>query len=92
VRAASLAVALCLAGAAHAQDAEHGRLLYETYCGDCHYERVHDRAPEKSKVHSLAELRSTIAAWAPLTKLKFTPADVDDIAEYLNRSHYKMAR
>ena len=92
MRGASLAAALCLAASAHAQDTERGRLLYETYCGDCHYERVHDRTPERSKVHTLAELRSTVAAWAPMTKLKFTPADVDDIAEYLNRSHYKMAK
>jgi len=92
MRAASLLIALCLACTAHAQDAERGKLLYETYCGACHYERVHDRAPEKSKVRTLAELRTTVASWAAQTKLRATPADIDDIAEYLNRSHYKMAK
>ena len=92
MRAASLLAALGFACAAHAQDAGRGRLLYETYCGECHYERVHDRAPENSKVRTLAELRTTVAAWASQTKLRATPADIDDIAEYLNRSHYKMAK
>ncbi|MBZ5612249.1 MAG: cytochrome c [Acidobacteriia bacterium] len=89
---ASILGLLLLALPAHAQDAERGRLLYETYCGDCHYERVHERAPDRSKVHTLSDLRTTVASWAPMTKLKFTPADVDDVAEYLNRSHYKMAK
>ena len=92
MRAASLLAVLCLASAAHAQDAERGRLLYDNYCGDCHYERVHERAPDKSKVRTLAELRATIASWAAQTKLRATPADVDDIAEYLNRSHYRFAK
>jgi len=92
MRGASLVAALVFAAAAHAQDSERGRLLYETYCGACHYERVHERAPDRSKVHTLAELRATVATWAAQTKLRATPADVDDIAEYLNRSHYKMAK
>jgi mono/diheme cytochrome c family protein len=92
VRGASLVAAFLFAAAAQAQDAERGRLLYETYCGACHYERVHERAPGKSKVGTLAELRSTVAVWAAQTKLRATPADIDDIAEYLNRSHYRMAK
>jgi mono/diheme cytochrome c family protein len=90
MRGASLSILIFLVLPVHAQDAERGRLLYETYCGDCHYERVHDRAPDRSKIHTLSDLRTMVAAWAPMTKLRFTPADVDDVAEYLNRSHYKM--
>jgi len=92
MRGASFAAVLLFATAAQAQDAERGRLLYDTYCGTCHYERVHERAPDKSKVSTLAELRGTVAKWAAQTKLRATPADVDDIAEYLNRSHYRMAK
>jgi mono/diheme cytochrome c family protein len=92
MRGASLSILIFLVLPVHAQDAERGRLLYETYCGDCHYERVHQRAPDKSTVHTLSDLRSTVARWAPMTRLKVTPADVDDVAEYLNRSHYKMPR
>ena len=42
MRAISL-LFLLLPAVAAAQDAERGRLLYQTYCGGCHYERVHDR-------------------------------------------------
>ena len=42
MRAISL-LFLLLPAAASAQDAERGRVLYQTYCGGCHYERVHDR-------------------------------------------------
>ncbi len=71
-----------------AADAARGKQLYETHCGGCHYERVHDRPRERSLVHSMAELRSQVAQRAALTGRPFTLEDIDDIAEYLNRSHY----
>jgi mono/diheme cytochrome c family protein len=77
---------------AQAQDAERGRLLYQTHCGGCHYERVHERDRARSLVKTLTELKLTIARWAPYTKFRFAPADMDDVAEYLNRSHYKLEK
>lgn len=88
-----LALALafvCLPAAA--QDAGRGKLLYELHCGGCHYERVHERAPENTKVHTLAELRDQVALRAAQTGRQFTLEDLADIAEYLNRSHYGLAR
>jgi len=82
---------LFAAGSAAAQsppDAARGKYLYETHCGGCHYERLHERPRERSIVHSLAELRSQVAQRAALTGRPFTLEDLDDIAEYLNRSHY----
>jgi mono/diheme cytochrome c family protein len=73
--------------AAAAQDAEHGRLLYQTYCGGCHYERVHDRL--RSEVKDLSDLRDMVARWAPQTKRSFTLDEREDIAQYLNESHYR---
>ena len=35
---------------AAAQEVERGRTLYETYCFDCHYPRVHERPRGKSEV------------------------------------------
>jgi cytochrome c5 len=75
-----------------AQDAERGRVLYETFCQTCHYERVHERPRERSKVKSETDLRKEVARWAERTRMRFTPQDVDDVAEYLNRSHYKMEK
>lgn len=75
---------------AWSQDAERGRILYETYCGGCHYERVHERPPWKSEVKKRSDLYAQVARWAPHTRLRFTREDFEDVVEYLNRSHYKL--
>lgn len=77
---------------AAAQDAGRGKLLYETHCGGCHYERVHQRAREKSLVQSLSDLRDQVSRRAAFTGRPFTLTDLEDIAEYLNRSHYRLTR
>ena len=86
--AARLALALFLLPlAAAAQDAARGRMLYQTYCGICHYERVHDRL--NSAVKDLSELRDMVARWAPQTKRQFTLDELEDVVAYLNESHYR---
>ena len=77
---------------AAAQDAARGKLLYETQCGGCHYERVHERPPGRTSVHTLADLRDEVARRAALTGRRFTLEDLSDIAEYLDRSHYRLQR
>jgi mono/diheme cytochrome c family protein len=76
--------------APHAQDAERGRLLYETHCQSCHYERIHKRDPARSVVRSIATLKIEVGRRAEQTGRRFTIQDLDDIAEYLARSHYKL--
>jgi hypothetical protein len=78
-----------LALPAWAQEAERGRNLYEKYCGDCHYERVHQRPRERSRVKTLADLRDMVAHWAPQTRHRFTLDEQEDVATYLNDSHYR---
>jgi mono/diheme cytochrome c family protein len=87
--AASALVAVALAAPAWAQDGGRGRALYETHCVGCHYERIHKRERSRSLVGSLAALRVEVARRAALVKRPFTVEDLDDIAAYLNRSHYK---
>jgi mono/diheme cytochrome c family protein len=72
---------------ATAQDAAQGRVLYETHCGGCHYERVHDRM--RSEVKDLADLRDMVARWAPQSKRTYTLGELDSIVQYLNESHYR---
>ena len=86
MRLASLLL-LFLPFAASAQDAANGRVLYETYCGGCHYERVHERL--RPAVKDLEELRDMVARWAPQTKRALTLDEREDIVEYLNQSHYR---
>jgi len=87
MRAASLLIML-LPLCAFAQDAERGRVLYQTYCGGCHYERIHIERLRPA-VRDLADLRDMVAQWAPQTKRSFTPAELEHIVEYLNESHYR---
>jgi hypothetical protein len=84
----SLLLLALLPFAAVAQDAERGRLLYQTHCGGCHYERMHDERLRPA-VRDLAELRDMVAQWAPQTKRSYTPDELADIIEYLNQSHYR---
>jgi mono/diheme cytochrome c family protein len=92
MRTASLAMLLLASFAASGQDIDRGRLLYETYCGECHYPRVHERSPEKSRVRSLADLRDIVTERAPQTKFRFSLDDREAVVQYLNRSHYKLAK
>jgi mono/diheme cytochrome c family protein len=90
MRVASLLVGLLLPVLAAAQDAERaerGRVLYQTFCGSCHYERVHERL--RTEVKDLSDLRDMVARWAPQTKYRFTLDEREDVVEYLNASHYR---
>lgn len=75
-----------------AQDAAQGRELYETHCVACHYERIHKRDPSRSLVKTHAGLRVEVAKRAAQAGRAFTPGELDDIAEYLDRSHYKLQK
>ena len=90
MKAALALVVVVLATPTWAQDAQRGRELYETHCLSCHYERIHRRDPSRSLIRTLAQLRVEVANRAAQTGRPFTLEDLDDIAEYLNRSHYRM--
>ena len=87
---AVLAIVLMAAVPVWSQDAKRGGNLYETHCLSCHYERIHKRDPSRSLIRTLAQLRVEVAERAAQTGRPFTVEDLDDIAEYLNRSHYRL--
>ena len=90
VRALAVAILCALAALpAWAQDAQRGKALYETHCLVCHYERIHKRDPARSLVGTQAQLRNEVVNRAALTKQRFTIEDLDDIAEYLDLTHYR---
>ena len=88
----AIAALLMLTLPAWAQDAQRGKALYDTHCVACHYERIHKRDPSRSLIRSIAQLRVEVVQRAALTGQSFTTEDLDDIAEYLNRSHYRLAK
>jgi mono/diheme cytochrome c family protein len=83
---------LTLAMPAWAQDAQRGKLVYETQCLTCHYERIHKRDASRSLIRTVAQLRVEVAQRAAATGQRFTLEDLDDIAEYLNRTHYRLEK
>lgn len=87
MRLASACLMLVLVSPAFAQDAGRGKLLYDTHCGGCHYERVHERV--RSDVKGLADLRDAVARWAEQTKHRFTVQEIEEVVQYLNASHYR---
>jgi len=88
----AIALVLMLATPAWPQDAQRGKALYDTHCIACHYERIHKRDPSRSLIRSLAQLRVEVAQRAALTAQRFTVEDLDDIAEYLNRTYYRLEK
>jgi hypothetical protein len=90
MRAAALLVLFTCVSAA-AQDADRGRMLYETQCGSCHYERVHQRPRERAKVKNLDQLRDEVYLRAGQTGRPFTREDLSDLVAYLDRSYYGFA-
>jgi len=88
----TLALILALAIPAWAQDARRGNALYDLHCLSCHYERIHKRDPARSLIRSLAQLRLEVAQRAAGTGQRFTLEDLDDIAAYLNRTHYRLEK
>jgi len=85
-------LALLAALPAQAQDPVRGRLLYETHCFSCHYERIHERDAAHSRIVTRAGLLAEVAERAALTQRPFTREDLEDIAEYLDRSHYHLKK
>lgn len=89
-RFAFLLAFACLPAAA--QDAQRGKLLYDTHCGGCHYERVHQRDRARSRVQTLADLRDEVVQRAGQTGRPFSLEDLVDVADYLNQTHYRLVQ
>jgi hypothetical protein len=81
---------LVVAFPAWGQDVDRGKLLYETHCVACHYERIHNR--KRTKITNLSDLRDEVALRATMTKRRFELDELEAITQYLNRSHYKLAK
>lgn len=88
MRTAFLAALVLVAPAARAQDAAHGRVLYETHCVRCHAERLHER--DASKVRTLDDLRGFVVRWSREANRTFTAQDIDDVVQHLNATHYHL--
>lgn len=92
LKAILVVFSLLLALPVAAQDATRGKRLYENHCGGCHYEKLHERPRERSRVQSLLQLRAEVAERAKGVEQRLRLEDQDDIAAYLNQTHYRFER
>ena len=90
VTLASLCVASVLAAspsyAAGVPDMERGRALYENHCEVCHTSKVHSRINRLPI--SIEELRQIVDNWQKEERLRWSPQDVEDVVQFLNRTRY----
>lgn len=83
---AALACAGPAAGAQPRVEPPRGELLYTTHCVACHNARVHWR--EQRLATDWKSLRAQVRRWQGIQKLRWSDADVDEVARYLNTYYY----
>jgi len=86
---AAACVALPAAGA-DAPDLERGRALYEIHCIACHTSKVHRRMPPSAI--DLEALRFIVKVWVEEQGLRWSPEDIEDVVQYLDRTHYHFSK
>lgn len=95
----SLAIALLGAGAlavvlpgwgAETPNLERGRALYENHCIVCHTAKVHRRVPALPL--GIGDLRYIVTLWASQQGVRWSAEDIEDVVDYLNRTHYRFEK
>lgn len=89
-RTLGLAVLAASCAAAVAQplaSPTRGELLYTTNCISCHTTEVHWRAGKKATDWST--LKAQVRRWQDNAGLKWSDADIEEVARYLNESIYR---
>ncbi len=69
---------------------ERGRALYENHCVLCHTQKVHRRVPPMPI--NVRDLRGIVSSWAREQNLRWSQADIEDVVQYLDRTHYQLDR
>jgi mono/diheme cytochrome c family protein len=83
------AIALLALGGtrALAADPERGAELYANHCTGCHTSQAHIR--EHHKVDGPQALRAWVDRWQRNQTLRWSAADIEDVAAYLDSAFYK---
>lgn len=68
-------------------DATRGAKWHGAYCTECHDTSVYTR--KNRRVNSLNGLIAQVRACSRLPKKPLTPAQVDDVIAYLNKTYYR---
>jgi mono/diheme cytochrome c family protein len=73
-----------------APDVQRGRMLYENHCVTCHTPNIHSRAKRLPLTRD--ELVGIVDHFRRIQNLGWTPAEIDDVVEYLNRTRYRFVQ
>ena len=68
---------------------ERGRALYEAHCQHCHTPKIHSRVNQLPLTRD--ELAGIVDHFRRTEGLGWTPEEIDDVVEYLNRTRYHFA-
>ena len=85
----AMALAVAAPAATFESRLERGRALYERHCEVCHTPSIHTR-PNKLPL-TRDELAAIVDHFRRIENLGWTPEEVDDVVEYLNRTRYYFA-
>ena len=89
IGAVTLAAAAGSAGQS-VPDLERGRALYQNHCVVCHTSKVHRREPPLPI--TVDELRAIVTLWARQEGLRWNRDEIEDVAQYLDRAHYRFPK
>ncbi len=92
LRSAAVAAIMSIV-AVNAPDAaaqSRGELLYTTHCIACHSAQVHWR--DQKLVTDWTSLKTQVQRWQQVNSLGWSPADVVDVARYLNNVIYRVEK
>lgn len=75
------------AGAEESEAIDRGRLLYDTYCVQCHTQQVHWR--ERRLASDWQRLKAEVVRWQRVAGQRWDDRDVTDVARFLNDLFYQ---
>ena len=87
---ASMHVASAGAAGGRSPDPARGERLYQQHCGACHTPGIHYR--RDTLPMSRDELLGLVDLFRRQAGLAWTPEEIDDVVEYLNRTRYHFPR
>lgn len=70
-----------------AEAVSRGQLLYENHCMACHESVAHIRRDRRAR--SYEALQDWVVRWSNQQQLGWSPGDIADVVDYLNRHYYK---
>lgn len=86
--AALLSGAALFSDEASAGDLGRGQALHDTFCVACHEPALYQR--EDRLANTYLEIRQQVERWQGNSRLRWSPQDIESVAEFLANRHYKV--